>query len=221
MDLIQAVQNRRSIRGYKTDPVPQKIMKDLLETSLRAPSAVNSQTCELTIITGEPLERIKKENVKKLAAGAPFSSDIPLEVYDGIYRQRQVNLAVELFKLMDIQREDKKKRYQWAEKGFRFFDAPAAIIISTGKKLNNTWALFDAGCIAQTICLVALSYGLGTCIEVQGISYTDVIREHAEIDSSKQILMGIAIGYPDHTYPANNLVTPREKLETVSTWIGF
>jgi nitroreductase len=156
-----------------------------------------------------------------LAEGTPFSPDIPLEVYDGIYRQRQVSLAIKLFELLDIKREDKKKRLEWTQKGYRFFDAPAAIIISTGKKLENTWALFDAGCMAQTICLVALKFGLGTCIEVQGISYTDVIRKHASIDQSQQILMGIAIGYPDETYPANSLVTPREKLDSVSSWIGF
>lgn len=221
MDIVEAVQARKSIRGYKPDAILQKILKEVLEISLRAPSAVNSQTCEFTIVMGEPLEKIRQGNLIMLEKGTPISPDIPLEVYEGIYKKRQVDLAVELFKLMDIQREDKEKRYEWIQRGFRFFDAPAAIILSTGKKLENTWAFFDAGCIAQTICLVALKYGLGTCIVMQGISYTDVIREHTGIPKSKQILMGIAIGYPDDNFPANQLLTKREQLETLSSWVGI
>lgn len=60
---------------------------------------------------------------------------------------------------------------KWLLRGFRFFDAPAAIIIAVDESLDGTLALFDLGAVSQTICLVAMKYGLGTCIEAQGVMF--------------------------------------------------
>ncbi len=31
MDVIEAIHARRSIRGYKTDPVPKKVLEEIIE----------------------------------------------------------------------------------------------------------------------------------------------------------------------------------------------
>ena len=59
----------------------------------------------------------------------------------GVYKHRQITLAKQLFKAMDIPRENKEKRAWWLERGFRFFDAPAAIIIATDKVLGEAGPL--------------------------------------------------------------------------------
>jgi nitroreductase len=46
MDIIEAIKTRKSIRGYLPDPVPQEIIRAILETALRSPSAVNNQPWE-------------------------------------------------------------------------------------------------------------------------------------------------------------------------------
>ena len=107
------------------------------------------------------------------------------------------------------------------QRGFRFFDAPAAIVISMDKSLDGTLALFDIGTIAQTICLVAFNHGLGTCIEGQGIMFPEVIRKHTNISAAKDIIMGIAIGYPDWGLPANDIKSDREPLDNITSWLGF
>ncbi len=221
MDIMDAVQNRVSVRGYKPDPVPKEVIKEILEASLRSPSAINTQPWEFTIVSGEMLNSIKLENIEKVKGSCPHSEDIPVEAYTGMYKQRQIDLAVELFKLMGIKREDKAKRVEWFHRGFRFFDAPAAIIISRDRALDGTWSMFDLGAISQTICLIALKYGLGTCIESQGIFYSDVIRKFADIPEAKRIVIGIAIGYPDWDFPANKIKSERADLEGISTWVGF
>jgi nitroreductase len=81
--------------------------------------------------------------------------------------------------------------------------------------------MFDLGAVTQTICLAALSHGLGTCIEGQGVMFPRVIRKHTGLPESKKIIIGIAIGYPDPEFPANRLESAREPLETVATWHGF
>ena len=108
------------------------------------------------------------------------------------------------------------------KRGFRFFDAPLAIIISTDRSLEGNWiSVFDIGCVAQNICLIANRYGLGTCIERQGVSFSEIIRKHTGLPESKVVIIGIAMGYPDWQFAANNLQTEREPINNITHWVGF
>ena len=122
---------------------------------------------------------------------------------------------------MGIAREDKEKRAEWMQRGFRFFDAPAAFFLSVDKSLEESAVVLDIGTIAQTICLTALNYGLGTCIENQGVMFPEVVRNFTPIPESKLLVTSIAIGYPDWDFPANKLESTREPLENFVTWCGF
>jgi len=122
---------------------------------------------------------------------------------------------------MDIPREDKSKRAAWMERGFRYFDAPAAIIIVADNSLTIQSTYLDVGLVTQNICLAALHYGLHTCIENQGITYSDVLRKHAGIPESKRIICAIALGYPDWDFPANQVMSVREPIDNVITWCGI
>jgi len=218
MDVIEAISKRKSIRGYKPEPVPMEILKKVLETAARSPSAMNTQPWEVTVLADETLDRVRKANVEVLRSGAETWRSIS---YQGVHRQRQVDLAVRIFKLMGIAREDKEKRAQWMERGFRFFDAPAAIILSVDSLAPELQALLDIGAFCQSICLAALEHGLGTCIEDQGTMFPDMIKKLTGIPESKRIVIGIAIGYPDRDFPANKLETDREPVDEFTTWCGF
>jgi nitroreductase len=89
------------------------------------------------------------------------------------------------------------------------------------RSLDDGYTLFDIGAISQTICLAALKYGLGTCIEDQGIMFPQVVRKFTSIPDSERIIIGIAIGYPDWDFPANELETEREPVENIARWYGF
>jgi nitroreductase len=65
VDIIQAIRQRKSIRGYKPDPVPRDILMDVLNLAIRAPSALNIQPWKMAVITGEVLDDIKRSNVTK------------------------------------------------------------------------------------------------------------------------------------------------------------
>lgn len=223
MDIIEAVKTRKSIRGYKSDPVPKEVLEQILELASHAPSAMNTQPWEFTVLTGEVLENVRRSNIDLLNSGAPPSPEHVVTSWpkESVYRQRQVDLAKQLFQLMDIPREDKEKRAKWLERGFRYFDAPAAIIVSTDRCLSESGPLLDIGASIQTICLTALHFGLGTCIEDQGTMYPQVLREYAHIPESKRIIAAIAIGYPDWDFPANKVESEREPIKNVTTWLGF
>ncbi len=223
MDIIQAAKKRKSIRGYKPDPVPKEVLEQILELASHAPSAMNTQPWEFTVLAGAVLENVRQGNVDLLNSGVPPSPDHVVTSWpkESIYRQRQVDLAKQLFQLMDIPREDKEKRAKWMERGFRYFDAPAAIILSTDRCLSESGPLLDIGAVIQTICLGALHFGLGSCIEDQGTMYPQVLRKHAHIPESKRIIAAIAIGYPDWDFPANKVESEREPIKNVATWLGF
>ncbi len=221
MDLIEAIRSRKSIRGYKPDTVPKEVLKEIIEVASRAPSALNSQPWECTVVAGEVIAKIKQASIEKFTSGvAPHPELVWHDRLTGEYRKRQVALGIQLFQLMGIAREDREKKIEWTKRGFRFFDAPAAIILSIDESMRDV-SQFDIGTITQTIALAALSYGLGTCIQGQGLMYPEVIRKFTGIPESKRLSINLAIGYPDWDFPANRVQSERESVEITTTWCGI
>jgi nitroreductase len=220
MDVIDAIKSRKSIRGYKSDPVPKKVLKEIMDIAIRAPSSMNTQPWEFTVIAGDVMNKIKQANMEKFNSGERPQLEVTRGEYTGKYRERQVALAVQLFQLMGIAREDREKRTEWMRRGFRFFDAPAAIILSIDRSVGQG-GQFDIGAVSQTIALAALNYGLGTCIQGQGIMYPEVIRKFTGIHDSKLIVIVLTIGYPDWDFPANKIISVREPTENITTWCGL
>jgi nitroreductase len=50
MDIIKAIQERRSIRAYRDDPVPEEIILEVLEAVRRAPSWANTQVWRFIVV---------------------------------------------------------------------------------------------------------------------------------------------------------------------------
>ena len=223
MEIVEAIRARKSIRAFKPDPIKKEIVKEILEIATRAPSGTNTQPWEFFVLAGEVLENVKQANVEHLRSGTLPNPDISFAISnpDTVYQKRRVELTKQLFQLMEIPRDDKEKRNQWLERGFRFFDAPVAIIVSVDRLLSEMGPLIDIGAVMQTICLTALNYGLGTCIEYQGVMYPEVLRQYAGIPESKRVLASMAIGFPDWDFPANKLESTRELVNNITTWCGF
>ncbi len=194
MNVIEAIRARKSIRAYKPDPIPKEVLREVLDAAIQAPSAMNTQPWGITVVTGEALDNLRRANVDAFRSGVPTHPETSHVGFDGVHRQRQVELAIQIFKLMGIAREDKQKRAEWAQRSLRHFDAPAAIILTIDKALDNSaMSYMDIGAIMQTICLAALKYGLGTCIEDQGIMYPELVRKYTGIPESRRIMIAIAI----------------------------
>jgi nitroreductase len=223
MDIIEAIQTRKSIRDFTSQPVPQEVVEQILEIATRAPSAMNIQPWEFAVLTGEVLENVKKTNIDLFRSGAPMQPEHATVAWpqDSVYRQRQVELGMELFRLMDIPRDDGMKRAEWMERGFYFFNAPVALILLVDRVLGEPGPILDLGLVAQTVCLTALHFGIHTCIEHQGVFYPEVLHAHARIPATKRIITSIAMGYPNWDFPANQIETKRDPLEKITTWHGF
>jgi nitroreductase len=223
MKFEDLVMERRSIRGYKKDPVPRQVLDEIAELAKRAPSSMNTQPWHMHIITGEPLERIREDNTKNMLAGIPPKRDfIMKEDYEGVHRQRQVDIAIQLFEAMGIQRDDKARRTDWVMRGFRQFDAPVSIVLTYDKYLEPAAiSQFDIGAVSYGICLAAWERGLGTVINGQGIMQSDVVRKHAGIPDDQCIMICIAMGYPDEAFSANAVKSVRADNSDFVRYVGF
>ena len=223
MQYDEVVLGRRSIRGYKPDPVPQSLIEEILAMAMRSPSSMNTQPWNFTVVTGEVLDRIRKGNTERNLAGVPHSREFRIgSPFAGKHRDRQVGVAKQLFAAMNIAREDAEKRQDWVLRGFRQFDAPVCVIITYDAELaDSDDTAFDCGAVTTALVNAAWSRGLGAVINSQGIMQSPVVREHANIPEDQVIMKAVALGWPDDSFPANAVVSERKTVDDATTFLGF
>lgn len=223
MQFDDVLLGRRSIRGYKSDPVPKALIEEILTLAMRSPSSMNTQPWNFTVLTGEPLDRIRAGNTERNLAGVPHSREFRIgEAFAGEHRNRQIGVAKQLFSAMGIAREDKEARLDWVLRGFRQFDAPVCVIITYDRVLaGSDDTSFDCGAVTTALVNAAWSRGLGAVINSQGIMQSPVVREHANIDDDQIILKAVALGWPDESFPANAVNSERKSVEEATRFLGF
>jgi nitroreductase len=223
MDLDQAITERRSIRGFTDQPVPKELLEEIITLANRAPSSMNTQPWHLHVLTGEPLEQVRKGNTERMLGGVKPTRDIEdYAEYEGEHRKRQIEIAVQLFEVMGIERGDKERRQDWVMRGFRQFDAPVSIVVCFDRSLlSNTIAHFDTGAMTNSLVLAAWARGLGAVINGQGIMQSPVVREVAGIPEDQIILTCVALGWPDEEFVANSVVSRRRPISNTTQFLGF
>lgn len=223
MQYDEVVLGRRSIRGYKPDPVPKDVIKEIIAMAMRAPSSLNTQPWNFYVVAGEPLDRIRAGNTERNLAGVPESREFRTHgAYEGVHRERQIEIAKQLFAVMGIERHDKEARLDWVLRGFRQFDAPVSIVVTYDRSIHGSdIAPFDCGAVTNALVNAAWSRGLGCVINSQGIMQSPVVREHAGIPDDQVIMICVAMGYPDDSFPANAVVSHRKSVDEAAVFVGF
>jgi nitroreductase len=56
MELMEAIRQRRSIRNYRSDQVPEELLDQVLEAARWAPSWANTQCCELIVVKDKQMK---------------------------------------------------------------------------------------------------------------------------------------------------------------------
>ena len=70
---MDVVKNRRSIRAFKPDPVPDEIIKKIIETAKWAPTGANTQPFEFIVVRDTEL----KENINNICNQARDIAETP------------------------------------------------------------------------------------------------------------------------------------------------
>ncbi len=223
MDFDDVVQGRRSIRGYLNQPVPRALIEEVLALAMRAPTSLNTQPWNFYVVTGAVLDRIRQGNVERNLAGVPDSREFRMGPgYQGVHRERQIEIAKQLFAAMGIERHDQPKRQEWVLRGFRQFDAPVSIVVTYDRSIQGSdIAPFDCGGVVNALVNAAWSRGLGCVINSQGIMQSPVVRAEAGIPDDQVIQTCVAMGWPDDGFPANAVVSRRKSVGEAAVFVGF
>ena len=221
MELQEAIQNRRSVRHFLAEPVPEETIHEIVSRALWAPSWGNTQPWEIVIATGDPLERFKKENKEALLSGKQSVSEIPMpQSWPHSNIARYKNLGKSVIDSLAIPREDKEARLQHFAQMYALFDAPAVILLAVDKEIAVEYSMLDIGLYLQTFCLLAHDKGLGTCILAATVMYPELTHDIFSIPETKRLVIGAALGWPDPDAPVNTFERERGSVEEFLHWVS-
>jgi nitroreductase len=58
MDILRVIQERRSVRKYKNDMVPDEVIVDIIDAARAAPSWANTQVCQYIIVKDQKIKEL-------------------------------------------------------------------------------------------------------------------------------------------------------------------
>ncbi len=215
MDTAEAMKNRHSCRAFTDRPVERETIEELLRLAGLAPSAINLQPWECTVVLGEELRRLGRalrKTLKERQATCGPEERKPLPEVFGRRMSEAGRLMAPLLAEMgtDIP--------TYVNQGtLDFYGAPAGLIFYIDPA-HPERRLVDAGIILGYLFLAARALGLATCPIGLITQYADQIFDFLNVPADKVLALGVALGYPDESAPINRLVTPRAGLEEWVRW---
>ena len=215
MDVSTAVATRRSIRRFLDRPVPHGLLREVLDKARAAPSGGNLQPWHTTVLTGRALVRLKQEMQAALLA-PPGSESPEYRIYPenlpDPWRARRGANGEALYGSLGITRDDKAGRLGQLARNFSFFDAPAGLFVHMPRLMGPPqWA--DLGLWLQTVMLLLVEAGLGSCPQEAWSAYPQTVKRASGIPDDHLLFCGLAIGWPDSEAPVNAFPNDRAPLE--------
>jgi len=212
MDLEKVMTERHSTRVFSDKPIGRETVEKLLFLSTRGPSAINLQPWEFTVVMGEERQRLSRALVKTMRERNISCGPDAVRPLPGYFIDRQR-------KLMDciLPSLDNGTDFQdfINEGSCNFYGAPVAIILTIDQAFSRS-RLVDVGIAVGYMVLAAHNMGLGTCPIGLISAFDDEIREMLNIPDEKNVVIGIAVGYPDPDSPVNRTISERAPLHEVA-----
>ena len=214
MDIVEAMKERRSTRGFLKKPVERETLEKLLRLATQAPSAINLQPWEFTVVSGAEKERlcrvlVKRMRERNISCGPGARKPLP-----DYFRERERGLT----KVMLPNLPESVRMQDFVNEGScHFYGAPTAIIITLDSVFSSA-RLTDIGVVVGYLVLAAHALGLGTCPIGLITAFDDDIREVLSIPEEKEVVIGVAVGYRDPEAPINRSRSERVPLQDGVKW---
>jgi len=205
MNVSKALESRSAVRAYLDKPVPADLLEEILVAAARSPSGGNLQPWNVWALTGDHLNRFKA-TVAERAQANPMGEGTEYKIYpDNLaepYRTRRFKNGEDLYRSLNIPREDKAARLGQFAKNFGFFGAPVGLIFTINRQMEpGQWA--DLGMYMQSVMLLAQEHGLSTCPQEAWALWHKTIREFVGLSPDLMVFAGMALGYADNSHPIN------------------
>lgn len=215
MKVSEALQARKSVRAFLDKAVEQEKINRILNFAKCAPSGTNTQPWEVAVVSGQSKQKLDAAIIKEFSEkgkGHPSYNYYP-EKWQEPFKSRRIACGLQMYKTLQISREDKERQVsQWAA-NYRAFDAPVALYFFLDE-IMETGSFMDYGMFLQSIMLMAMEEGLATCPQAALAEFPDLVKTELGYESRYQLICGMALGYEDADAVINSYRTPREELET-------
>ncbi len=190
--LEKEILERRSVRNFKKDPVPEPLIRRIIEAGRMAPSAGNCQPWRFLVITDQELMDEIVGAVQPMAAmfSAMYQNDDMLEMLAGQYDA-------------DPQPGMFDPRVQGGIKAVSEGELPAllnapALIVMLGDERAIAGPEMNIGICGSNMNYVANSIGLGSC----WVGFIGLVNMNPEllqklgVEAPYKVVSSLAVGYP-------------------------
>ena len=212
-ETLALLQQRRSIRAFRPDPVPDALLTQILQIARQAPSGGNLQPGHFISVRGELRQQLSTALLQDFESQTPeyedyayFPRPMPMQL-----RKRQVASAQALYSALGVTREDRAGRDAQFARNYRFFDAPVALVVTIDAHFGPG-GYMDLGMALYGLQLAAAAHGLGSCAIGALASYPATVRRVLDLPEHQHIVCGLALGWADEAAPVNQTQTTRAPL---------
>ena len=215
--VTEALDSRITTRDFLDKPVPDDILRRILERAMRSPSGGNLQPWNIHVVRGETLKKLTEEGVRRAQAGEteePTFPAYPSPLWEP-HRSWRYKLGQDMYARLGIPKDDKAARLNWLLQNMKFFEAPVGLIITGDKRLGMPQYM-DVGILLQSVMLLAREHGLHTAPQGWWRNWPDLVGTFLDIPDGQEVLVGMSLGYGNPDNPVNDLYADRAELEDVS-----
>jgi nitroreductase len=220
-DVDRAIRARRAVRAFRPDPVEPALLRHLIDLAAQTPSGTNMQPWKLRVIGPRSRARLEAALLAALAAGEhPGAEEYRYypEHFREPYLSRRRKVGWDLYGLLGVAKGDIEGMKRQTAANLRFFDAPAALMLTMDRDLEiGSW--LDLGMFVQTLLIAAQAHGLASCPQAIFARFHAIVRRELAIPADEIVVCGIALGKADPDAPVNRLVPEREPIESFTTWL--
>lgn len=217
-----AIASRRSIRAFLPTPVPQEEIEAILDIARFCATGVNMQPWRVHVITGDTKAHVSQaiaqlDNDPSLSSHLEDAYEYYPREWTSPYVERRRKVGWDLYGLLDITKDDKKRMHAQHGRNYLFFDAPVGLLFTIDRVLKEG-SLLDYGMFLQAVMVAARGRGLHTCPQAAFLKYHQVISAALEIPGEQMLVCGMSLGYADERSIENTLVTDREPVSAFATF---
>ncbi len=190
---------RRTVRFYTAEPVPDRLVRALLDAAQTAPSAHNAQPARFVVITAPDVKRRLAERMARR-----WRRDLE--------RSGTAEAAIKVELRFSLR---------------RFGEAPVLILVGytmeemdrypdrTRQRAEEMMAVQSAAAAVQNLLLASAAHGLGACWCCAPLFAPGEVRRALGLPRTFVPQALVTIGYPAHTPP----VPPRKPVASVATFL--
>jgi nitroreductase len=203
MEILQAIETRRSVRAFRPDPLPADVLDKILGAASASPSYTNTQPWEVAVVCGKKRDELAEKLLGLAKAKAPTAPDLPQpKAWPPALDTRSREHGARRLSTLGLARDDAGGREKLRLMNFEFYGAPCAVFLFMDASLGE-WSIFDMGLFAENLILAAHSLGVESCLQASVTGYAPEIKKFLGVAPDKKLVIGISLGYPDDTAVLN------------------